>query len=301
MKRICRAVFLPPVWFRWSFGIVSITAVLCVFLLDLFSAPIAYAVFLASALGFYYLITVTVIPLAQRIKAWLMANRYIKRYYEDMEFNARITLYWGILLNVLYAAFKLVTGIYFRSEWLIAIAVYYGILIALKYTLAHQDLRSIRRNTALDEIKQWRLYRRVGALMLLMNVGLSGITVQVVGHNESFSYPGTVIFVMAAYSFYRITIAITRLLTGRENRSPIFSAAKVIDVSFAVTAMFTLQTAMFASFAKGLDTRVPNIITGTAVAVIITTLAVIMIVRARKKLKRVQETPNQEEDHAAQM
>lgn len=47
---------------------------------------------------------------------------------------------------------------------------------------------------------------------------------------------------------------------------------------------------MFASFGKELDTRVPNIITGTAVAVIITTLAVIMIVRAREKLKQLDDT-----------
>ena len=287
MKRICRAVFLPPVWFRWGFGIVSITAVLCVFLLNLSSAPIAYASFLASALGLYYLITVTIIPLAKHVKARLMRNRYIRRYYEDKEFNARITLYWGMILNVLYAAFKLVTGVYYWSEWLIAIAAYYGILILIKYTLARQDLRSVRENRALDEIAQWRLYRRVGALMLLMNVGLSGIVVQVVGQNKSFSYPGMVILIMAVYSFYRITIAITRLLKDRENRSPIFSAAKVIDVSFAVTAMFTLQTAMFASFAKDFDTRGPNIITGTAVAVIITTLAVIMIARGTSKLKQI--------------
>lgn len=104
-----------------------------------------------------------------------MRNRYIRRYYEDKEFNARITLYWGMILNVLYAAFKLVKGVYYWSEWLIAIAAYYGILILIKYTLARQDLRSVRENRALDEIAQWRLYRRVGALMLLMNVGLSGI------------------------------------------------------------------------------------------------------------------------------
>ena len=59
----------------------------------------------------------------------------------------------------------------------------------------------------------------------------------------------------------------------------------MIDFSFAVTSMFTLQTAMFASFAKRLDVRGPNIITGTAVAVIVTALAVTMIVRASQKMK----------------
>lgn len=295
MRRVGRAIFLPPTWFRWLFGAASLVAVTCVFLFRLQNGAIAYAAFLASALGLYYLITVTVIPLARKIKAQLMRNRYVRRYYEDAVFNARVSLYRGMLINILYAAFKLVTGICFRSEWFIAIAVYYGILITLKFTLVHQDLRFLRRNTAPDERTQWKSYRRIGWLMLLMNVGLSGITVQVVAHSRSYSYPGTIIFVMAAYSFYRIVIAVTRLWKDRESRSPIFSAARVIDVSFAVTAMFTLQTAMFASFAKELDTRMPNIITGTATALIITALAVIMIVRASARMKLLADYANQEE------
>ena len=285
MKKILRAIILPPLWFRWTFGLVSLIAVGCVFLFQIQNAPIAYAAFLASALGLYYLITVTLLPLIRKIKALMMQNSLLRRYYEDRDFNARVILYRGLIINIVYAVFKLITGLYYGSEWLIAIAVYYGFLIVLKTTLVRHDLRSLRQKTESDEWKKWRSYRRVGWLMLLLNVGLSGIVVQVVAQDKSYSYPGTIIFAMAAYSFYRIIIAVTRLLKNRESRDPLFSAAKMIDFSFAVTSMFTLQTAMFASFAKRLDVRGPNIITGTAVAVIVTALAVTMIVRASQKMK----------------
>lgn len=210
---------------------------------------------------------------------------YIRRYFEEPDFKSRVLLYRGAGINIIYAVFKLVMGIIYRSEWMIAIAVYYVILILLKLTLVRRDFRDIRQKTISDELSKWRSYRMVGWLMLLLNIGLSGITVQVVAQNRSFTYPGVLIFAIAAYSFYRFVIAITRLVKDRGNPDPLFSVAKRIDLCFAITSFFTLQTAMFASFSSGLNVRVPNIITGTAVAVIITVIAIIMIIRASRKLK----------------
>ena len=289
MKKLIQSVLFPPSWFRWIFGILSLLAVAGVLGFRLQDLFIVYASYLASALGLYYLITVTVIPLVKCCKAWLMRSKYIRRYYEDITFSARVRLYLGLVVNVLYAVFKLVTGLIYRSEWLIAIAAYYGVLILLKSLLAAQDLRILRQNENADRLSAWRTYRRTGWLMLLLDVGLSGIVVQVVTRNESYSYPGMVIFAMAAYSFYRIVIAVIRLMKDRKNRDPLFSAAKTIDLSFAVTSMFTLQTAMFASFAPDLDVRIPNIISGTAVALIITVLAVAMIIRASIKMNSMSD------------
>ncbi|WP_027430401.1 hypothetical protein [Lachnospira multipara] len=285
MKRFFNFVFFPPVWFRCFFGFLSLTAVGAVFLHRITNTPFAYIAYLASALGAYYLITVTVILLARAVNK-LLKNKYVRRYYEDKTFNARVILYRGAIINLLYAAFKFVTGVYYRSNWLIAIAVYYFLLIAVKVTLIHKDVRLLRGKSAMDELSEWRRYRLAGWLMLLFNIGLSGIVVQVVKQNKSFSYPGTIIFAIAAYSFYRITIAVIRVFKDRHDRGPILSAAKMIDLSFAVTAMFTLQTAMFSSFEPELNVHTPNIITGTAVALIITVIAVFMIIKSSICLKK---------------
>ena len=75
------------------------------------------------------------------MKKILMGNRYIRRYYEDPIFNSRVILYRGLLINILYALFKLITGVYYRSTWMIAISVYYFTLIILKGRLEQKKER----------------------------------------------------------------------------------------------------------------------------------------------------------------
>ena len=93
-----------------------------------------------------------------------------------------------------------------------------------------------------------------------------------------------IIFAIAAYTFYRIGIAVVRILKNRKRKDILFSAARAIDFCFAVTSMFTLQTAMFSSFAIGMDTVIPNIITGTAAAVIVTVISLYMLMTSRNNL-----------------
>ena len=104
------------------------------------------------------------------------------------------------------------------------------------------------------------------------------------------SYPGILIFAIAAYTFYRITMTIVRLLRAKKGTDPLFAAAAFIDCSFAVTSMFTLQTAMFASFSPELDVRLPNILTGTGVVILITGLSGYMILHGGRNLRRLEET-----------
>lgn len=98
-------------------------------------------------------------------------------------------------------------------------------------------------------------------------------------------YPNVVIYLIALYAFYRYITAIIRIIKGRDDERPYLSAARLIDMSFAVTEFFTLQAAMLAQFGQGGNYRTANIITGTAVALIVAAIAVDMIVRSRKHLR----------------
>ena len=94
-----------------------------------------------------------------------------------------------------------------------------------------------------------------------------------------------VIYLIALYAFYRYITAVIRIIKGRDDERPYLSAARLIDMSFAVTEFFTLQAAMLAKFGQGGDYRTANIVTGTAVALIVAAIAVDMIVRSRKHLR----------------
>ena len=289
IKKIIKKVFYPPLWFGIVFSVLSLAFVALIFLFQI-NGIAAYISYLCSAFGLYYLINMLLVPLVGKIKALLYNGKYTSLYFTNKEFNARFGLYSGTAVNIVYALFKLVSGIIFRSEWLIAIAVYYILLSGIKFYLIRSDLYLRYKVLDNNERTAWKSYRNVGWLILLINLALSGIIVQVVMNNKSFSYPGTIIFISALYAFYRLGIAIKGMLTDRKNRSPIISASKSINCCVAVVAMFTLQTAMLAQFSTASEfDRTINIITGTAVALIVTVISIFMVVTAIVTRKRIDE------------
>lgn len=99
---------------------------------------VAYVSYFVSA----YALTIFVLrmpPIIRGIKKKLYENEYSGRYLTEPELRARISLYTGFVINVLYAGLKFGAGIYFRSVWLGAIAVYYIILSIMRLGLVRKD------------------------------------------------------------------------------------------------------------------------------------------------------------------
>ncbi len=289
IRIILKSIVLPPKKIGIMVGIMSLVLVAIVLLTELRTTPFAYVAYALSAMGLYYLILHLVVPLIRRVTEKLHSIPLLKKYYGGDLFRARVILYRGTLINAIYAIFKLITGIWYHSTWFIAIAVFYLILILLKFTLVRQDIRMLKKKRDADLLLEWHDYRRTGWLMLLMNIGLSAINAHVIAQNQRYSYPGVIIYAIAFYAFYRITLAIIRMLKSAKNETPLFAAAKAIDLSFAVTAMFTLQTAMYASFSPDRDVRVQNLIGGSAVAVIVTGISMYMIIRGNRTIKEYEK------------
>lgn len=283
LNRLLHTVLFPGATLAVALGVVFVALAVAAVALELPYRPVAYVCYALSVYGLWLLLSGGVVPLLRWGKARLRRNPYVDRYYTDSIFNARVSLYRGLILNLGYAVFKLVVGIWFRSVWFIAIAVYYAALSAVKFVLVRDDLRTWRGKQASLQ-REWKAYRTGGWMLFLLNVALTGMIILVVRRGNSYSYPGFIIFAMAFYTFYRITLAAIRLLRGRRERTPVFSAAKIIDFVFAVVAMFTLQTAMLSTFGAGEHrfAAVFNSISGIAVSVFVLLAAVYMLVRARR-------------------
>lgn len=139
-----------------------------------------------------------------------------------------------------------------------------------------------------DEAAELRRYRLCGIILLFMNQALVGIVVLVVTQNSGFEYPGILIYAMAAYAFYAVTIAIINMIKFRKYGSPVMSAAKAINLTAALVSMLSLETAMIAQFG-GNDTsmfrQIMTACTGGCVSFFVVVMAVFMIARSTKQLK----------------
>ena len=288
LKNVLNAITNLPNWPGTILGLVFVSLSVLVLLLSIEDGLLTWICYILSAYGLCLLVRCGVLPLLRWGKRMLWSNPWINRYYTDHAFNARVSLYRGLILNLCYAVFKLSVGIWTGSVWFIAIAIYYMALSGTKFILVREDLRS-RREKQSPLLREWKAYRAAGGLLFPMNVALSGIIILVVDEGNSYAYPGCIIFAMAFYAFYRVGTATVRLLRRRWGRGPVFLAATIIDFVFAVVAIFTLQTAMVSTFDTentAFATKI-NLISGIGVSLFIIGVTLYMLIHSGRNIKRI--------------
>lgn len=283
-----RIFFLPPLP---TLCIALPSFALVIYVLDQGShGPLAYAVYVLSAYALVTSITGgpdIITGFAQWIKAHPLTRKMlriplVKRFAEDVRFRTSVSLYQGLLVNLLYIALKLTSGIYYRSWWFITLAVYYTLLAVMRFLL-------LWRWGGIGPELELRRYRLCGAVLLIMNVALAGMVVLMVSQNHGYVYPGILIYAMAVYSFYTVIIAVINVIKFRTHGSPVLSAAKAINLAAALVSILALETAMIAQFGGGDDyRRMMTAATGGGVCVIVLSMAVFMIVRSTKHIKQLE-------------
>ena len=112
---------------------------------------------------------------------------------------------------------------------------------------------------------------------------MGGMIALMVRTNSGYSYPGTIIYLSALYTFYAMGLSIVNLVRFRRLGSPILSAAKVLSFIAALMSVLGLQTAMIAQFSAGNDgyRRMMNTITGSCVYGAVIVIAVCMLLHSR--------------------
>ena len=289
MKRI---FFLPPL----PTVVISVPAFILVFVMlgTGSSSVLAYISYLLSA--YAMVITVTgfkgvaravrngIENLPPVIK--LRSTPLGKRLLGDVIFRSEITLHGGLCMNLLYTALNLFSGIRYRSTWFIALAFYYMLLSVMRAVL----VRYVHSRPIGEDISsELRHYRVCGIILLFMNQALVGIVVAMVTQNRGFSYSGLLIYMMALYTFYITIAAVVNVVKFRKHGSPILSAAKVISLTAALVSMLSLATAMLAQFGQDDEEEFRRIMIGAfggAVCAVVLAMAIYMIVRSTKQLRK---------------
>ncbi len=200
--------------------------------------------------------------------------------------RAQITLFGNVIINAVYIVVKLVSGICFHSNWLIAFAFYYLLLTGLRASLVHY----VRRHRPFEDLEaEYRRLRFVGVMLLSMNLALVLLVSRMVGHNEAVEYPGALIYAMAAYAFYAVILSLVQVIRFRKLGSPVITAIKIVNFTAALVSMLSLEAAMLARFGNPEDRlfRGRTIgITGFVICLLIVMISVIMIIRATKEIHR---------------
>lgn len=289
-----RRIFcLPPIPTLIA-ALVGFGLLIYVAVADIQAPAICYASYILSA--YALVVSITGIPhlsaVFRQVSRWIDSTPPMKRFQashfgglflSDVRFRTGVSLYQGFVVNLLYIGIKLFSGIYYRSAWFIALAIYYAILAAVRLML-------VRRVQVTDKRLELRRYRLCGILLFLMAIALAGIVSFIVYQNRHFDYPGVLIYLMAAYSFYMVITAAVNLVKFHRNGSSVMSAAKAVNFVAAMVSILSLETAMLTRF-NGNAERFRAAMTGWTggtMCLILMIMAVFMIVRSTILLKKVE-------------
>lgn len=243
-----------------------------------------YLVYVMSA----YCFVIWALPMPElfrKVRAYtvrhLNGTAFGRRFLGDFSFRGSISLYSGMTANFLYMALRIFAGIRCASVWDITIAVYYLLLGFMRLSL----ILSFHKRTVQSEL---RCYRRTALQLFALNIPVGGMILLIVLTNSGYSYPGYIIYLSALYTFYMVILSVVNIAKFRKLRSPILSAAKVLNFVSAMMSVLGLQTAMIAQFSEYDDSyrRMMNAITGGVVYGAVILIAIYMLLHS-KKMKEV--------------
>lgn len=294
-KRILKRIFFLPPLPTVLISLPSFTFVFCVLGMGIGGAT-AYVSYGLSA----YAMVITTTGMTRIVQAVrngidthplvkkLLAHPLGGRYITDVAFRAEVSLYPSFVINLLYAAIKMASGILYGSVWFITLSVYYILLSVMRFLLLTSARKRHVKSSVAAEFKR---YRVCGILLAWMTLALSGMILFIVRQDGGYEYPGVLIYVMAMYAFYAVITAVINIIKFRKHGSPVLSAAKAINLTAALVSMLALETAMLSQFGQDNDPAFRQIMTASTGAVVcgfVFVMAVYMIVHAAKQLKKLE-------------
>ena len=220
---------------------------------------------------------------------WMKTHPKVEELLKNAELHFQLGLYFEQFINFSYGIFKIVSGVIVGSAWLGADGIY-------NFTQALIQLFQIlRRKKPGTIIKQWKSYRFCGILILLMHLTLTGIVFQMVNWNRVEESGEIMIIATAAFAFYKFISSFIALAKDRKHTRPIDSSVRMLELSQAIFAIFSLQAGLLHTFGTGESwERALNLAEGCIVCLLTVAMGIYMICRANREMKQLQEKENGE-------
>ena len=279
-------LFLLPFSVALILFAACVAALLWVFLKHMEQQPLAYGLYALSA---YLLMGLCIrFPSGfQNAKVWLERHPRIEKILKNKETVFVMKLYAEQFINFAYGIFKIAAGVVIGSAWIGCDGIY-NMTQALI-----QLFQILRRKKAGTQKQQWRSYRFCGVLILLMHFTLIGIVFQMVNWNRVDESGEIMIIATATFAFYKFINSFIELAKDRKHTRPVDSSVRMLELSQAFFAIFSLQASMLHTF----GTAAPwehwmNLAAGCVVCLLTVAMGIYMIRRANREIKKIKEKDN---------
>ena len=180
------------------------------------------------------------------------------------------------LLNSAYALFNGVIAIESRSLWFLALFFFYLVLALMKFSAVSKALNADNSNA-----KTGRAFISTGIMLIFLDLALSFVSAISLAQKQAQKHSEILMITIASYVFLKIALIVIRdFVKDKYAEYPAISAIKAINWTETAVSVFTMQRSMLATFSSEgaeADALLMNIITSTAVSILIAALGMLLI------------------------
>ncbi len=220
------------------------------------------------------------------VKEKLREHKHIGKLMQNYGLRTVIFATFSAAVTLAFAAYHGVIAYLYHSVWFGALATYYIILLVIRggIVLYHGKRRGKGRQKETDI----RKYRGCGIGLMITISALSATIWEMVQNSAATRRAGLMIYVVATYTFYKITMSIVNFIKAKKQGDYTVDALRNINVADAAVALLALQASMLQEFS---DTGLPifNILTGAGVCLFVFGLGLYMVIRSRHFTKKLKE------------
>ena len=242
---------------------------------------ILYAVAALFLTYFVYTMVIFTPKMRAGIIQFLQKHKFTNKLLKDYGYRTIVFSVVSFVLNVAYISLILVMAIMSKTAWYFTITVYYIILAFMKGNIFHS-----KRKYG-TEVKEAKAFRFTGIMFVVMTVVFSGVMILIYKANHYFEYAGLLIYAVAAFTFYKLTLAIINIFKAKKHNDLYIQNIRNINLANALISIIILQVAMFQAFAPEYNLGFANALTGAGMSAIILVIGIFMIIKANKKLKEL--------------
>ena len=200
----------------------------------------------------------------------------------DQRYRIVLSAAVAFVLNLLYALYHGVLGIVNCSLWFIAMCAFYGILATTRFAAVLCE--RTKKRISSDDTETF-VMRLSGILLCGLSIVLAALNYMSLSQNRAAKHGEIIMITIAAYTFYKITMAGIMAVKQRKNPSPLLKTIRRIRYAEVAASVLTLQRSMLVSFGAMSGDQVcrMNAITGAAVCLFVLMLGVRMVIESTRK------------------
>ena len=182
--------------------------------------------------------------------------------------------YTSLAVNFVYALGNCAVGFFVHSWWFITLGAYYAILSVARFSVLQ-----VKRKAMGDYDTEGFARRITGILLVALSFCIVGVNILAVLKERGTEFHEIVMIAIATYTFAKITMAIIGMVKAKKTASPVLKTLRNIALADACVSVYTMQRSMLVSFPgmRPQEIRIFNILTGTAVWLIVLFLGINLI------------------------